>query len=321
MSPPDSSLAEGAARGPDGVAVGSDRYRDDYRSRISPWYDPAAHLGIILLLGAGAICVAARGVSALTVKGAIILFVAAAFFNLLEWSYHRFIEHKPRKPFTDSYRRHVFGHHRFFSRADKLMGSRVDCRVVIFPPYALVVVGAVAALTSMPVMLIAGEEGARVWFATIVGMYLIYEVVHLLCHVRSGALVEKIPLINTIRRHHLAHHDESLMGKRNFNLTFAASDWLFGTSDLRGGFLRHLFNGGRTADIAIFPAEMRGSETKPKPIPADPYQRRRSAIGAFVTGVAVMTEAVLLFGTASATLMISATVAALLAAYSWRARL
>jgi hypothetical protein len=310
----------GALRGAGQVVIGSHRYRDEYRSQISKWYDPAAHFSIILLLAAGAIYAAARGIIALTMIGVIVLVVAAVFFNLLEWSYHRFVEHKPRKPFTDSYRRHVFGHHRFFNRADKLIGSRVDCRVVIFPPYAVVVVGGVAALTSIPALVVAGGDGARLWFITVVAMYVIYELMHLLCHVRSSRLVDRIPLVNTIRRHHLAHHDESLMAKWNFNLTVPASDWLFGTSDLRGSLFRHLFNGRRTDGVVIVP-ETNRSEPKPKPMWADPHQQQRSTMGALVTGLVAMVELALLFGTAPVTLTICAFFAAPLAVYSWLARL
>jgi hypothetical protein len=31
--------------------------------------------------------------------------------------------------------------------------------------------------------------------------------------------------------------------ERNFNLTYPIADWFFGTSDLRCGLLRHVFNG------------------------------------------------------------------------------
>ena len=33
------------------------------------------------------------------------------------------------------------------------------------------------------------------------------------------------------------------MMERNFNLTYPIADWFFGTSDLRCGLLKHIFNG------------------------------------------------------------------------------
>jgi hypothetical protein len=52
-----------------------------------------------------------------------------------------------------------------------------------------------------------------------------------------------MPLINTIRRHHSAHHNMGIMMHINMNLTLPLADWLLGTSDLDRGLLGHLFNG------------------------------------------------------------------------------
>jgi len=55
--------------------------------------------------------------------------------------------------------------------------------------------------------------------------------------------VTYLPFINTIRRHHAAHHNKNIMMYSNMNLTFPLGDWLFGTSDLNRGFFGHIFNG------------------------------------------------------------------------------
>ena len=60
---------------------------------------------------------------------------------------------------------------------------------------------------------------------------------------KDDRLVRHIPLVNSIRRHHIAHHDTAIMMERNFNLTYPIADWFFGTSDLRCGLLKHIFNG------------------------------------------------------------------------------
>jgi hypothetical protein len=49
--------------------------------------------------------------------------------------------------------------------------------------------------------------------------------------------------VNTIRRHHTAHHNQGLMMEVNMNLTFPIMDWLLGTSDLNRGLFGHLLNG------------------------------------------------------------------------------
>ena len=78
---------------------------------------------------------------------------------------------------------------------------------------------------------------------TTTGMYLTYEFMHFCCHVEENAFVRWCPFVNTLRRHHAAHHNQSIMMERNMNLTFPIADWMFGTSDLDRGLLGHLFNG------------------------------------------------------------------------------
>jgi hypothetical protein len=74
-------------------------------------------------------------------------------------------------------------------------------------------------------------------------MYLIYEFMHFCCHVAENRFVRRMPFVNTLRRHHYAHHNTKLMMRTNMNLTFPIADWLFGTSDLERGLLGHVFNG------------------------------------------------------------------------------
>ena len=78
---------------------------------------------------------------------------------------------------------------------------------------------------------------------TTTGMYLIYEFMHFCCHVDENWFVRNCPFVNTLRRHHTAHHNARLMMETNMNLTFPIADWLFGTSDLDRGLVGHLFNG------------------------------------------------------------------------------
>jgi hypothetical protein len=80
-------------------------------------------------------------------------------------------------------------------------------------------------------------------FVTMIGHYMVYETFHFCCHVPDNAFVRKMPLINTIRRHHAAHHNMGIMMHCNMNLTFPVADWAMKTSDLNRGLLGHLFNG------------------------------------------------------------------------------
>ena len=58
-----------------------------------------------------------------------------------------------------------------------------------------------------------------------------------------------MPFVNTIRRHHAAHHNMGIMMHKNMNLSFPLADWVMGTSDLKRGLLGTLFNGFNEAYI------------------------------------------------------------------------
>ena len=72
--------------------------------------------------------------------------------------------------------------------------------------------------------------------------FLMYEGLHTLSHLEHP-LLDRMPLINTVRRMHVLHHNPDFMHTRNFNLTFPICDALFGTSDLNKGVIGTLFNG------------------------------------------------------------------------------
>ena len=76
-----------------------------------------------------------------------------------------------------------------------------------------------------------------------IGHYMVYETFHFCCHVPENSLLRRMPLVNTIRRHHAAHHNMGIMMHVNMNLTFPIADWAMKTSDLKRGLLGHLFNG------------------------------------------------------------------------------
>ena len=120
-------------------------------------------------------------------------------------------------------------------------------------------------LISMPPALLAGwlvsANVGWLMIASTTSIYLIYEFMHFCCHVDEGWFVENMPFVNTIRRHHTAHHDQNIMMERNMNLTFPIMDWLFGTSDLDRGLLGHLFNG---YDTRYVKTNMRRTSATPK---------------------------------------------------------
>jgi hypothetical protein len=95
---------------------------------------------------------------------------------------------------------------------------------------------------------------------------------HFCCHVDDNWFVRHAPFVNTIRRHHTAHHNQSIMMERNMNLTFPVMDWLLGTSDLDRGLIGHLFNG---YDTRFVKTNMRKTSRTPKAERDRPVDRLR----------------------------------------------
>jgi len=223
-------------------------YRAVYRSRIDGWYNGFLHVAIIYAIGGLALWYYAAHLS--NVAWWEWLIVPITFFacNIFEWALHKYIMHRPiRLPGLRAvYQRHTLQHHQFFTEREMRFAGQHDWRVTFFPPYALVVF----ILMSIPgVIVLSWLISANVgwlFIATTTGMYLLYEFMHFCCHVEDNFFVRNMPFVNTLRRHHSAHHNQSIMMERNMNLTFPIADWLFGTSDLNRGLLGHIFNGYST---------------------------------------------------------------------------
>ena len=220
-------------------------YRRQYRERIAGWYNGWLHVAIIYAIGLTAEYIYAKNIHGVAAWEWLTVPVVFLLCNFFEWFLHARVMHRPlgNKALRAIYNRHVLMHHQFFTDIEVRFADSRDWRVTFFPPYALVTF----ILMSIPGSLFLGYViSANVGWLTMcttTGMYMVYEFMHFCCHVDENAFVRHCPFVNTNRRHHMAHHDQSIMMERNMNLTFPISDWLFGTSDLDRGLLGHLFNG------------------------------------------------------------------------------
>ena len=248
-------------------------FRREYRSRIAGWYNGPVHVVVIYTLGAVAFWLYMQHISTPLWWEWLVIPVTIVGCNIFEWFLHKQVLHRPQTNpgLRAMYDRHTLNHHQFFTDSEMRFRDEKDWRVTFFPPYALVIF----ILMSLPAALILGfivsENAGALFVATTTGLYLVYEFMHFCCHVEENAFVRWCPLVNTIRRHHTAHHNSRLMMELNMNLTFPISDWLFGTSDLDRGLLGHLFNGYGTAHLKT---NLRGIPKRPDeaamlPVPAE----------------------------------------------------
>ena len=220
------------------------RFRAKYVSEISPWYYGLVHVGVMYAAGIGAIAWCVSRMQNPTWEWLLILPVAIAG-NFIEWGMHKHVMHRLRDVFAVRaiYDRHTRQHHQYFTDNDHTIGSIKEFRIVFFPWRVLIVLavagGALAFLTGK----LLNPNAGYVVFITMLGHYMVYETFHFCCHVPENRFVRHMPFINTIRRHHAAHHNMGVMMHVNMNLTFPIADWALGTSDLKRGLLGHLFNG------------------------------------------------------------------------------
>jgi hypothetical protein len=244
-------------------------FRKEYRSRILGWYDGYLHIVIIYAMGAAAFYIYLQHIENVTLLEWLTIPLTFLFTNVFEWGIHRYVMHRPVniKGLRAIYERHTLNHHQFFTDEEMRFRDHKDWRVTVFPPYALVVF----ILMSIPGGLLLGwlfsPNVGWLFMCTTTGMYLIYEFMHFCCHVDENWFVRNCPFVNTLRRHHTAHHNARLMMETNMNLTFPIADWLFGTSDLKRGLLGHLFNG---YDERHLKKTLRGAPKRPDAAAAEP---------------------------------------------------
>ena len=237
-------------------------FRETYRSRLVGWYNGYAHVLMIYGIGAALLYVFIHNISAIHWWEWLTVPIAFLLCNIFEWSVHRYVMHRPiNLPGLKAvYNRHTLNHHQFFTDSEIRFLNHRDWRVTVFPTYALVVFTLMSIVPAVILGLLISANVGWLVISTTIGMYLLYEFMHLCCHVDENRLVANFPFVNTLRRHHTAHHNTRLMMERNMNLTFPIADWLFGTSDLNRDLLGHLLNGYNTEHIR---ADLRGTPRSP----------------------------------------------------------
>ncbi|MHB8353766.1 MAG: sterol desaturase family protein [Burkholderiales bacterium] len=226
------------------------KFRQRYRSNISPLYSGLVHVVVMYSIGIAAIWYCASGLRDASWEWflAVPVFIAG---NFVEWFMHRYVMHHRIDVFAlrAIYERHTREHHQYFTDSEPTIDTTQEFRIVFFPWRVLITLGVFGAPLAYIASIIFNHNAGYILFMTMVAQYLTYETFHYCCHVHDNWFVRNMPFINTIRRHHIAHHNQGIMMKYNMNLTFPIADWFMGTTDLDRGLLGHLFNGYSTEHI------------------------------------------------------------------------
>lgn len=219
-------------------------FRDRYRANISPFYHGLLHIGVMYLVGLGLLAYCFNQLNNASWAWLMVLPVAVAG-NFAEWAMHKYVMHRHWDVFAlrAIYDRHTRQHHQYFTDTDYTIDTVREHRIVFFPWRVLAVLGLGGAALALVCSFVFGANAGYVTYMTVIGHYLLYETFHYCCHVKENAFVRHMPFINTIRRHHAAHHNLGIMMHKNMNLTFPLADWFMGTSDVKRSLLGTLFNG------------------------------------------------------------------------------
>ena len=226
------------------------KFREEYKSNISPLYNGLLHVVVIYAVGLGAI---AWCLQRLENPGWEWLVIVPVFLagNFAEWAMHKYVMHRKIDVFAlrAIYDRHTRQHHQYFTDNEWTIDTVREFRIVFFPWRLLFVLGVMGSLFGWIAAQVWNANAGYILFMTMVAQYLIYELFHYCCHVHDNWFVKNLPFVSTIRRHHIAHHNQGIMMHYNMNLTFPVADWAMNTSDLRRGLIGTLLNGYDTSHV------------------------------------------------------------------------
>ncbi len=221
----------------------SHSFREDYRADTPKWYRGEMHLAFTLCFTGGVIWYCAARLHATTwLEWIAVVIPMFLFGNWAEWAGHRWLLHSPKSFIKPAYKRHVGTHHQFFSHGTLDYDGQQDWRALLFPPFAPVLFVFAALPPALLLGLLWSSNAGYIAMLTMATYFLMYEGLHTLSHL-AYPFLDHVPLVNTVRRMHVLHHNPDFMHTRNFNLTFPICDALFGTSDLDKGVFGTLFNG------------------------------------------------------------------------------
>jgi hypothetical protein len=207
------------------------RYREQYRRTELPrGYDGRMHLAITFGGGALALLACLWQLEDVGPLEWLAVPLSLAYANLAEYLGHRFPMHRAFRGLGIVYKRHAGQHHRYFTHDAMPIDDLADLRAVLFPP---VLVALFFGLFATPIWFalakLVSTDVAWLFLASGVAYFLNYEVLHLAYHLPESHRLARVGLVRRLRGLHLQHHDPRLMAHHNFNISYPACDWLFGT--------------------------------------------------------------------------------------------
>lgn len=152
------------------------------------------------------------------------------YANLSEYLGHRGPMHHKTRFLSGVFKRHSIEHHSFFTHEAATFDSSQDYKAVLFPPILLsFFLGCFAVPVGAILYNFVSPNVSFLFVLTVVLYFLNYELLHFVYHMDPQSRAGRLPFISRLRKHHINHHNRSLMTRYNFNITYPICDRIFGT--------------------------------------------------------------------------------------------
>src|SRR5438552_5453584 len=118
------------------------KFREQYRSEISPHYNGLVHVAVMFAVGMAAAWYCVSHLDHATWEWLLVVPVFLAG-NFIEWFMHRYVMHRRVDVFAlrAIYERHTRQHHQYFTDNDPTMDTTREFRIVFFPWRVLITLG------------------------------------------------------------------------------------------------------------------------------------------------------------------------------------
>ncbi len=203
-------------------------FRASYRSKISKYYNVYLHGAFVFFVGVCAIIFFASKIHNFKLVDSLAFVFGILFFNVCEYYIHKSFGHRKNPVALLFYKRHTGDHHSFFSDDEMYFDQAQDWRVILFPPW-LVVLISILLFGIWSGVSILNQNMASLFSMAVMGSFLCYEIFHVCAHVPPGYWFTELPWIRMVRRLHTIHHRRHLMADRNFNILFPMMDRILKT--------------------------------------------------------------------------------------------
>jgi hypothetical protein len=213
------------------MSTSTSEYRQQYRMRhIGPRYRGWLHFAFTVSMASAIIVACAMRLHAVSAWEWLAIPLTFLYANVAEYFGHRGPMHHRRTGLSKVYERHACQHHVFFTDQHMAFDGSRDFKVVLFPP---ILVTFFLFAFGMPIALFLGwlatPNVAYLFALTGTGYFLNYELLHFAYHLPAAHPVARLPGMAVLRRLHTVHHDQKLMTRHNFNISYPICDWVFGT--------------------------------------------------------------------------------------------